>query len=148
MKALPISPQFFSLRPDSWVYLDTVDGLCHVKLKSIKALNKYVAISFPEITNRETAFRFRGSTIHMDKESVLLKEGEYLYEEIIGLSVFTAAGDMVGTVEVIFETGSNEVYVVRRDGKEYLIPAIRDVIEKIDLDRKRIVIKVMKGLLD
>ncbi len=55
---------------------------------------------------------------------------------------------MLGKVDSIFETGSNDVYIIKNNEREYLIPAIKDVIKKIDLKRNRIIIKVIDGLLD
>lgn len=55
---------------------------------------------------------------------------------------------MVGKIEGIFETVSNDIYIVRNNDKEYLIPAIKDVIKKIEIEKKRIIIKIINGLLD
>jgi 16S rRNA processing protein RimM len=148
MKALPLSPQFSTLKPKSRVYLDTGEGLRQFTIESIKRLNKYAVISLQDISDPETALGYRGAVVRMDGESPGLKEGEFLYESVIGLSVVTTDGGFIGIVADIFETGSNDVYVVRDGDKERLIPAIRDVIKKIDLDEKKIIIQPMAGLLD
>ncbi len=80
-------------------------------------------------------------------QAVPLPEGRFYFADIIGLSVYTEAGECLGEVTDILETGSNEVYVVSRGDKEILIPAIREVIRKVDLAGGRIVIHVMEGLL-
>ena len=54
----------------------------------------------------------------------------------------------LGKVEDILRTGSNDVYIVKQGAREYLIPAIADVIKRIDLHEKKIFIEVMEGLLD
>jgi 16S rRNA processing protein RimM len=81
-------------------------------------------------------------------EEVCLEDGEFFYHQIVGLSVVTAEGMTLGKVEDILATGSNDVYVVKNGKKEYLIPAIADVVKRIDLERKTILIEVMQGLLD
>ncbi len=96
----------------------------------------------------EYASALRGSSVCVGRDEVVLEEGEFFCDQLIGLSVFTAAGDMIGKVEEIMETGGNDVYVVRMNAKEYLLPGIRDVIREIDLDRGRIIINPMPGLLD
>jgi 16S rRNA processing protein RimM len=78
----------------------------------------------------------------------VLGENEFFHDQLIGIPVLTTDGEAIGLVDEIFETGSNDVYVVRKDDKEYLLPAIRDVIQEIDLNRRRIVIKTIPGLLD
>lgn len=72
----------------------------------------------------------------------------YYHEQIIGTSVYTTQGELIGIVESILETGSNDVYVVKQDEREYLIPAIKDVIKKVDLKNGRILIETIEGLLD
>jgi len=148
MKALPLSPQFSSLKANSWVYMDTDKGLRQFKVESIKGLNKFSVISLQDISDRETAFRYRDSVIHIDGEAVVLKDGEFLRDQIIGLSVLTTEGEVIGTVEGILSTGSNDVYIIKNGDEEYLIPAIRDVIKKIDLEDHSIVINIIEGLLD
>jgi 16S rRNA processing protein RimM len=81
-------------------------------------------------------------------EEVCLEDGEFFYHQIVGLSVVTTEGRALGKVEDILVTGSNDVYVVKGAGKEYLIPAISDVVKKIDLEGKTILIEAMEGLLD
>lgn len=73
---------------------------------------------------------------------------EYYHFQIIGLDVYTDKGLHLGEVKDIFPTGSNDVYTVKKGGKEYLIPAIKEVIQEVDLHRKRIIIHPIEGLLD
>jgi len=73
---------------------------------------------------------------------------EYYHFQIIGLDVYTDTGLHLGEVKDIFPTGSNDVYTVKKGRKEYLIPAIKEVIKEVDLQRKRIIIHPIEGLLD
>ena len=63
-----------------------------------------------------------------------LPDGEYYWFEIEGLTVYGSDGLAVGVVTDIIHTGSNDVYVVSRDGQETLVPALRDVVRAIDLE--------------
>ncbi len=81
-------------------------------------------------------------------EAVKLPEGRYYYADIIGLSVYTDREKYLGVVEDILETGSNEVYVVREGSKEVLIPATRQVIQKVDLENQRLIVHEVEGLLE
>ncbi len=80
-------------------------------------------------------------------DALPLPEGHYYCADMIGLEVFAETGEYLGTVTDIFATGSNDVYVVRREGKEVLIPAIREVIRKVDLENRKLMIHLMRGLL-
>lgn len=77
-----------------------------------------------------------------------LEEDEYYWSDLIGLQVVTDDGTLLGTVADIFETGSSDIYVVRNAEREYLIPAIADVIKAVDPAAGRIVITPLDGLLD
>ncbi len=76
------------------------------------------------------------------------EEDEYYWRDLIGLSVFTDQGLLLGTLIDIFETGSSDIYVVKGGEREYLIPAIADVISHVDISGKRMVITPLDGLLD
>jgi len=75
-----------------------------------------------------------------------LKEGEYYWFEILGMTVETEGGRRIGTVKNIFPTGANDVYVVAGKRKEIFLPAIEEVIRKIDCQRKVIRVARMEGL--
>lgn len=77
-----------------------------------------------------------------------MRENEFYHRQIIGLLAITSEGREIGKVVGIMETGSNDVYVVRGQGKEYLIPAVKDVISSVDLDSGTITIIPIEGLLD
>ena len=75
-------------------------------------------------------------------------EDEYYWRDLIGLSVVTDQGVELGNIIDIFETGSSDIYVVRSGDKEYLIPAIADVISQVDIPGNKMVITPLDGLLD
>jgi 16S rRNA processing protein RimM len=74
-----------------------------------------------------------------------LPEGEYYWRDIIGLKVYGEDEKYLGRIESVFPTGSNDVYVCKGE-REILLPAIADVIRDIDLDKKIMIVKLMKGL--
>jgi len=77
-----------------------------------------------------------------------LPDGEYYHHQIIGLKVVDEQGQILGTLTQILETGANDVYVVLPpQGAEILLPAIEDVILRVDLDLGQIVVRLMPGLL-
>lgn len=77
-----------------------------------------------------------------------LDEDEYYWSDLIGLRVVTEDGTLLGSIADIFETGSSDVYVVRGGQREYLIPAIADVVRKVDPVGGTVVITPLDGLLD
>lgn len=77
-----------------------------------------------------------------------LPEGNYRHDQIIGLSVRTTDGKIIGTITGILTGKSNDNYIVRGSTGEILIPAIEDVIQSIDLEGGFIIIEAIDGLLD
>lgn len=75
-------------------------------------------------------------------------ENEFYYRDVIGCEVILADGRRIGTIEEIIATGANDVFVVREDGKEVLVPVIADVVKSIDVGARRVVIEAIPGLLD
>lgn len=76
------------------------------------------------------------------------EEGEFFWCDLIGLSVVTDAGESLGTLTEIISTGSNDVYVVTSGEREYLIPALEDVVVKVDLEAGKMTVSPPEGLFD
>lgn len=77
-----------------------------------------------------------------------LPEGEYYHHQLLGLDVIDDQGQKLGKLVQILETGANDVYIVKPDsGKDILLPAIEDVIQKIDLENSVLVVHIIPGLL-
>tara|TARA_Y100001960_G_C14544031_1_gene762357 strand:- start:138 stop:656 length:519 start_codon:yes stop_codon:yes gene_type:complete len=75
-------------------------------------------------------------------------EDKYFPFDVEGLEAYDEGGRYYGTVEEVLKTGSNDVYVIRGGGRELLLPAIDWVICKIDLENKKLIFRVVKGLLE
>ena len=82
------------------------------------------------------------------EEAVPLPEGAYYWFELIGMEVVSESGEALGVIVDIFETGSNDVYIVKRDGKEIYIPATKEVIRQVDKEAKRMTIRLLEGLVE
>jgi 16S rRNA processing protein RimM len=97
----------------------------------------------------EATQELRGADIFICKETLAEKEeGEFFHFELLGLDVYLDEGLYLGVLKSIFPTGSNDVYVVEGGGKQYLIPALYQVVKEVNLSEKRMVISPMKDLLD
>ncbi len=105
-------------------------------VESYRLLDGAVVLKLKGIDTLDQAEQLRGRLVEVPEEAaVKLPPGHYFWHQILGLSVVTSQGDPLGKVEEILETGSNDVYVVRGPRGELLIPAIRQVVKSIDLDR-------------
>ena len=99
------------------------------------------------ISTREQASSFSGQFLTAPPESdSQLEEGEYFHYQLIGMRVMTEDGEYLGEIEEILETGSNDVYIVRGDDGELLIPGTSQVVLKVDLDGNEMRVRLLDGL--
>ena len=108
------------------------ESLDKVTVSAARPHQGQLLVQFEGIDTREAADDLRGLWIFIpDDQAVELEEDTYYVHDIIGLSVQTVAGELLGTVKEVLFTGANEVYVVEppdQPGREILLPAIADVI--------------------
>jgi len=83
-----------------------------------------------------------------ESETVPLPEGQYYWYELMGMDVFSESGEKLGAIVDIFETGSNDVYVMKRGRQEVYIPATKEVIRQVDRKAKRMIIHLIDGLME
>jgi len=132
------------------VFLKTgQDELHERKVVSIRPHRSIFLLKLSGLNSIDQAEALRGAGILVRKDSLAEKdEDEFFWYELLGLDVYLETGQYLGILKEIFPTGSNDVYVVENQGKEFLIPAIHQVVEEIDIPRKRMIISPVKGLLD
>lgn len=75
-----------------------------------------------------------------------LEENEYFIKDLVGIKVYTEEGSFLGTLVEVLKTGANDVYVIKTEEREILIPAIKEVVKKIDIDNKVMVVHLLEGL--
>lgn len=98
--------------------------------------------------SRNAAESLRGQLVQIPiEEDIPLEEGEYYIHQIIGLEAWTVEGRFLGQVSEVLSNPANDVYVVRDEGREILIPAIEDVVVEVNLAEKKLVIEPMEGLI-
>jgi 16S rRNA processing protein RimM len=96
----------------------------------------------------ESAGRFRNHWVYVKSSEVpSLPQGQVYKYELVGLNVIDDAGNPLGEVIEVLETGANDVYVVKNDEKEILLPAIPDVVLKIDMESKVMTVHLIDGLI-
>ena len=139
-----------SLQCSETVFLKGKDSvLRELVLKNVSAHAGGFIFALDGFTDIDQVQPFVGSEICLKRSGLPeLAEDEYYWRDLIGLTVVTDQGVVLGRVADIFETGSNDIYVVKDNDREYLIPAIADVISEIDIPGKKIIISPLDGLLD
>lgn len=131
------------------IYIKNKSGQTEYKIQEVKYHKNMVLIKFEGIENPEQADLLRNSYLIVDRETEEpLEPGRYYIVDMIGLDVFTDDNEYLGKLEDIYNTGSNDIYVVKNElGKQVLLPAIEDVIKNIDMDNKKVMVHLIPGLV-
>lgn len=118
-------------------------------IKSHRRHKNFDLLLFEGYENINDVEKFRDGLLKVpESQLVELDEGEFYFHEIIGCLVFTKNGEEIGKVTEILTPGANDVWVVKgKNGKEILIPYIDDVVVKVDIKEKIILIDPLEGLL-
>ena len=132
-----------------YVYIKNKTGEMRLDISGLKYQKNNIIVKFKQIDSIEEAEKFKNKTVYVEREMLgELPEGVYYIADLIGLSAVTPEGEEVGTLVDVFNTGSNDIYDIKREGKKnLLLPHIDDVIT-VELENERIVIRIPEGLDD
>ncbi len=139
------SPDF--LAQFKTLYFD--NGKKKIKVKSRPHKN-IVLMKMQDVDTIEQAEVLRGKVLYIRRKDIKLNEGQYFVQDLIGLEVVDSNSSVVyGKISDVLKTGSNDVYEMKdSSGKLFYIPAIPDVVSKIDIDNMKAFVTPMKGLFD
>ena len=97
----------------------------------------------------EDAEKLRNKMLFMHRDDLELDDDTYFIQDLIGMEVRDAdSGFVYGKIDDVMQTGANDVYVIKGSDREYLVPAIADVIVSTDIDSDIMTIRPMEGLFD
>jgi 16S rRNA processing protein RimM len=118
------------------------------ELNWVKSHTGTPLISFKGVTDRAQAEALVGAELLIPQtELPELDEDTYYWFELIGIEVYSTKDEYLGRIESIFPTGSNDVYVVKDEKKEVLVPALESIVIDIDLEHKRMRVDLPEGLI-
>ena len=114
------------------------------RIQGVTALLKLAGVD-----DRDSAAALRGADVEIPTQSAIaLPAGQFYWHQVIGLEVEDATTHAVlGRVADILETGANDVYIVRGETGEILVPAIKDVVKQIDPAAGRMLVEPLPGML-
>ncbi len=125
------------------------DGSEQIKIRNIRPHGRVAIATVDGVDTVELAEGLRGKIIYINREDAKLKDGRYFIEELIGCEVFDAdSGDKLGILSDVSATGANDVWHIKKGDKEYLVPAIAEVIVSVDVETEKIMLRPLKGIFD
>ncbi|MCM1092269.1 MAG: ribosome maturation factor RimM [Butyrivibrio sp.] len=132
------------------VILDSDGRDILLEIEGVKFFKNLVILKFKGIDTPEEIQKLRQRSLYVDREhAVRLGRDEYFIADLMGLRVLNEAGEEIGVLREVMETGANDVYVIDlKDGRELLLPAIKECVLGVDIEAGEIQIHILDGLLD
>lgn len=131
------------------IYVQEKAKLVEYKIESVRYAKNMVFLKLKGIDTIEEAENLRNFYIKVERDALPeLEENSYYIVDLLECEVITIDGENLGKMDDIFNTGSNDIYVVKNEeGKQILLPAIKEVIKNVDIPNKKITVKLMEGLI-
>ena len=161
VKVFPTTDTPNRFRKMKEVILDTGKEELTLAIEGVKFFKKFVILKFKGIDNINEIEKYKGKGLFVTREqAVTCEKDEYFIADLIGLEVFTEAGELLGVMKDVLQTGANDVYVVQvsaespyaqqltNSNRELLLPAIQDCIRKVDMESRKMQVYLMPGLLE
>lgn len=148
VKVFPTTDDVNRFKKLKQVILDTGKEQLELEITQVKFFKNLVILKFKGIDNINDIEKYKGTGLFVAREhAVECEEDEYFIADLIGIEVVNEEGRLLGKITDIIQTGANDVYVVGAEGKkELLLPAIRDCIRKVDLEKRQMQVYVLPGL--
>ncbi len=132
------------------VILDTGKEELVLEVEGVKFFKQFVILKFKGFDNINDIEKYRQKSLYVTrKNAVRLKKDEYFVADLMGMKVVDEKNEEIGVLKEVMETGANDVYVITMtDGRELLLPAIRQCILNVDMDNNVMQVHILDGLLD
>ena len=132
------------------VILDTGKEQISLEIESVKFFKQFVILKFKGIDNINDVEKYRKSELFVSrKNAVRLSRDEYFIADLMGLCIKDEDGTDIGVLREVMETGANDVYIIDlKDGREILLPAIKQCVLEVDVEAGFMRIHILEGLLD
>lgn len=149
VKVFPTTDDAGRFKQLKHVFLDTKKEYKELEITGVKFFKQFAILKFKGIDNINDIEKYKGLDLLVTRENaVKLQKDEYFICDILESVVVTDEGEELGTLTDVLATGANDVYVVTtKEGKEILLPSIRECILDVDPTNKKIVVHLMPGLI-
>lgn len=132
------------------VILDTGKEELVLEIEGVKFFKQFVILKFKGFDSINDIEKYRQRSLYVTRQNaVRLRRDEYFIADLIGLAVRDEQDEQIGVLKDVMETGANDVYIIEMtDGRELLLPAIKQCVLKVDVENGWIRIHILEGLLD
>lgn len=150
VKVFPTTDDMNRFKKLKTVILDTGKEHKTLNVENVKFFKNMVILKFKGFDNINDVEMWRQKDLLITRDqAVKLSPDENFIVDLIGLTVMTDEGEKLGVMQDVLQTGANDVYIVKMvSGKEVLLPAIKECILNVDLEKGEMLVHVLDGLLD
>ena len=131
------------------VILDTGRERINLQVQGVRYFKNMAILKFKGIDNINDVEKYKGKDLLVTRENAVpLEENEYYIADLIDMEVYNEDGSRLGILNDVMQTGANDVYVINGINREYLIPAIPEVVISTDIDGNIMTIRPLEGLFE
>ena len=150
VKVFPTTDNVKRFKKNMEIILDTGKENIQLTVESVKFFKQFVILKFKGIDNINDIEKYKTKSLYVTRaNAVRLRKDEYFIADLLGVDVWEDNDEKLGVLKDVIETGANDVYVITlEDGKELLIPAIKECILDVDVENRKMTVHVRDGLRD
>ncbi len=160
VKVFPMTDDVMRFKKLKKVLLEDGGDYLELEIAQVKFFKNLAILKFKGIDNINDVEKYKGRGLYVTRDhAVKCEKDEYFIADLIGIEIRTEEGELLGELADVLQTGANDVYVVRVDkdspyaervtdkNKELLLPAIRDCILQVDMQKRSMRVHLLPGLL-
>lgn len=120
-----------------------------VGLEKVRVEARRIRLRIVGVSDRAGAERLVGSILFVDEaHRVRVRRGTYFVHDIVGMAVIDECGDHLGTVSEVLKMPAHDVYVIRGEGSEIMLPAVKEFVLAVDVTARTMRVKIIEGMME
>jgi 16S rRNA processing protein RimM len=124
---------------------ESVEGM----VETVQTGGQHILVKLHGVDTRSSAEKIIGSMIFVDENEVEQpQQGSYFIHDVIGCSVYLPDGTERGIVEDVYRSPAQDLWAIRYNGKLSMIPAVKEIVKVVDIQKKKIIIAMIEGLIE
>lgn len=149
LKVLPLTDDINRFKKLKCVLIEKNNNLTEYNVSAVKFFNNFVLLKIEGINDLNTAQNYKECYLKIHRsEAVKLPKDSYYICDLIGLKVYTIEEEYLGEVVDVLQNGGNDLYIVEKDTKQIMIPAVKEFVKLIDIENKKMTVKLIEGLTE
>ncbi len=122
-----------------------------LEIEKVRFHKKFAIIKFKQVNSVDEAVKIKGSLLKLPKEKLVkyLEEDEFYICDLIGLKAYDREGNFIGEISgVVNFRDQDTLFIKNSENKEHMIPFKKEIVPEVDLEKGRITINIIEGLIE